>query len=122
MAVEQGTPIHCPFCGPGQSMVDYYQDNGYHKVGCGRCGSHSGSVPKSDTNGKSRVIALWNTRPMEATAPSVLVQRPYYAQESIIQKIQDRWAKNRGEYRDISIRTVLDYYFDELRKEHGVEQ
>jgi hypothetical protein len=53
----------CPHCGPGNSIVEYYQDGlGYHKVGCGCCGSHSGSVPKSDPNGKQRVIDLWNKR------------------------------------------------------------
>jgi len=56
----------CPFCGPGNSVVEYYQDPyGYHIVGCGRCGSHSGTRPQSDPEGKARVIASWNSRPME---------------------------------------------------------
>lgn len=54
----------CPFCGPGNSIVECYQDDyGYWKVGCGACGSHSGIRPKSDPDGRAKVVAHWNTRP-----------------------------------------------------------
>ena len=54
----------CPFCGPGESVVECYADDyGYWKVGCGRCGSHSGTRPKSDPDAQAKVIAHWNTRP-----------------------------------------------------------
>lgn len=54
----------CPFCGPGNSIVECYQDDyGYWKVGCGACGSHSGIRPKSDPDGRAKVVARWNTRP-----------------------------------------------------------
>ena len=54
----------CPFCGPGNSIVECYQDDyGSWKVGCGCCGSHSGIRPKSDPEGRAKVIASWNRRP-----------------------------------------------------------
>ncbi|MBD7992882.1 Lar family restriction alleviation protein [Ochrobactrum sp. Sa2BUA5] len=54
----------CPFCGPGESVVECYTDDyGYWKVGCGRCGSHSGTRPQSDPDAKSKIISTWNTRP-----------------------------------------------------------
>lgn len=55
---------HCPFCGPGNSIVECYQDDyGYWTVGCGRCGSHSGIRPKGDPEAREKVIANWNRRP-----------------------------------------------------------
>lgn len=51
---------HCPFCGPGRSIVELYQDdNGKWIIGCGACGSHSGISPK---NIKDDVVKAWNTR------------------------------------------------------------
>lgn len=56
----------CPFCGPGQSQVSFYEDDYENMVvGCGRCGSHSGACPKKYPNAPAQVIKLWNTRPME---------------------------------------------------------
>lgn len=58
-------PIHCPHCGPGNSMVEAYQDDyGYWKVGCGACGSHSGTLhPNHKPDARRRVIEIWNRRP-----------------------------------------------------------
>lgn len=50
--------LPCPFCGPGNSCVQCYEnDAGRFQVGCGACGSHSGSH-KID----KYAIASWNTR------------------------------------------------------------
>lgn len=54
----------CPFCGPGNSIVECYQDPyGAWTVGCGACGAHSGKRPKSDPDGRTKVITHWNRRP-----------------------------------------------------------
>lgn len=53
----------CPFCGPGNSFVELYK-NEYGKwiIGCGVCGSHSGTSSK---NVKEDVVKAWNTRASE---------------------------------------------------------
>jgi len=58
-------PIHCPHCGPGNSMVEAYTDDyGYWKVGCGACGSHSGTLhPNHKPDARRLVIESWNRRP-----------------------------------------------------------
>lgn len=50
----------CPFCGPGNSVVECYQGQ-YQKwqVTCGACGVHSGISPANDME---EVIQNWNTR------------------------------------------------------------
>lgn len=60
-------PIHCPHCGFGNSMVEVYEDDyGYWKVGCGACGSHSGTLhPNHKPDAKRLVIERWNRRPEE---------------------------------------------------------
>lgn len=60
-------PIHCPHCGFGNSMVEAYEDDyGYWKVGCGACGSHSGTLhPNHKPDAKRLVIVSWNRRPEE---------------------------------------------------------
>ena len=54
--------LSCPFCGPGQSMVDAYFDEmaKRYRVGCGRCGSSSGIHPRE--TGPEPAIAAWNKR------------------------------------------------------------
>lgn len=101
----------CPFCGPGNSVVEYYQDPyGYHIVGCGRCGSHSGTRPPSDPDGKAKVIASWNSRPMEdllrtaQAAPSDrerLVKDAYFegfcaGESSTIGEPEEYWDKSEA--------------------------
>jgi hypothetical protein len=55
--------LPCPFCGPGNSCVELYQDDhGYWTVGCGRCGSHSGRLPGSRPDSRQRIIDGWNRR------------------------------------------------------------
>lgn len=46
-------------------MVEAYQDDyGYWKVGCGACGSHSGTLhPNHKPDAKRLVIESWNRRP-----------------------------------------------------------
>lgn len=58
-------PIHCPHCGPGNSLVEAYEDDyGYWKVGCGACGSHSGPLhPNHKPDARRLVIESWNRRP-----------------------------------------------------------
>lgn len=48
----------CPFCGPGRSTVQLYlTDYGRWTVGCGACGSHSGTHKIREA-----VINNWNRR------------------------------------------------------------
>lgn len=56
----------CPFCGPGQSIVEVVE-NEYHQfqIACGRCGTHSGIRPDRDL---SLTIEYWNRRPGEELA------------------------------------------------------
>ena len=51
----------CPFCGPGNSIVELYETE-YKRwvVGCGACGAQSG-----DHKDKSVVRKTWNNRPGE---------------------------------------------------------
>lgn len=67
-------PIHCPHCGPGNSMVEAYQDDyGYWKVGCGACGSNSGTLhPNHKPDAKRLVIESWNRRPDEDSLRTAL--------------------------------------------------
>lgn len=59
--------LPCPFCGDTPAKPEYYQNEyGYHVVGHGPCGTHSGTRPASDPIGKQRVISAWNTRPAQA--------------------------------------------------------
>ncbi|AUZ95472.1 hypothetical protein PP899_gp44 [Agrobacterium phage Atu_ph08] len=46
-------------------MVEAYEDDyGYWKVGCGACGSHSGTLhPNHKPDAKRLVIESWNRRP-----------------------------------------------------------
>ncbi|MDO9068609.1 MAG: Lar family restriction alleviation protein, partial [Deltaproteobacteria bacterium] len=55
--------LPCPFCGPGQSMVDPWYDDVSKRwaVGCGRCGSSSGRSIHADGS-KEAAIKSWNTR------------------------------------------------------------
>lgn len=61
----------CPHCGPGESVVEAWQDDfGYWRVTCGRCGSSSGTIPGKPTEEnlkrwpepRSLAIAGWNKR------------------------------------------------------------
>jgi len=54
--------LSCPFCGPGQSMVDAYFDDMSKRwrVGCGRCGCSTGIHPRE--TGPEPAIAAWNKR------------------------------------------------------------
>lgn len=57
------TPLlHCPFCGPGQSVVDLWFDDVAHRwrVGCGACGCSTGTHPTDRT--EAPAIAAWNKR------------------------------------------------------------
>lgn len=55
--------LPCPFCGPGQSMVDPWYDDVSKRwaVGCGRCGSSSGRSIHAEGS-KEAAIKSWNTR------------------------------------------------------------
>lgn len=54
--------LPCPFCGPGNSIVELVEnDYGHRQIACGRCGLHSGFRPDKDD---TLLIAHWNTRPM----------------------------------------------------------
>lgn len=77
MSTTREELLACPFCGPGNSIVECYQDDiGYWKVGCGACGSHSGIRPKSDPEGRAKVIASWNRTPDRlAATPKAGVDR-----------------------------------------------
>lgn len=60
----------CPFCGPGNSMVDLWFDDVSKRwaVGCGRCGSSSGRSVHAEGS-KEKAAAAWNTRaPQQAAA------------------------------------------------------
>lgn len=55
----------CPHCGPGQSVVELVlDDSNYWMVICGRCGSHSGTLPYNShfPDAKERIVAGWNKR------------------------------------------------------------
>jgi ribosomal protein S27AE len=65
--------LPCPHCGPGESVVELHQDDiGYWQVGCGRCGSHSGTLPDSPhfPDAKERIVASWNKRAKAANTQS----------------------------------------------------
>lgn len=55
--------LPCPFCGPGQSMVDPWFDDVSKRwtVGCGRCGASSGRSVHAEGS-KEAAIKAWNTR------------------------------------------------------------
>lgn len=87
---------HCPFCGPGQSQVtvydDFYRDGSrYWAVGCGRCGSHSGTRPVTDPEGRERVLAVWNSRPAEATEASAEIDSRIAGAKRRALALLDRW-------------------------------
>jgi len=49
----------CPFCGKGKSIVTLYQrEHGFWIIGCGACGSHSGTSKNMES-----VVNSWNKRP-----------------------------------------------------------
>ena len=58
-----GELLPCPFCGPGQSMVDPWYDDVSKRwaVGCGRCGSSSGRSIHAEGS-KEAAVNAWNTR------------------------------------------------------------
>ena len=60
--------LPCPFCGPGESVVEcYYDDSAFrYRVGCGRCGASSGIHPRDKT--RAPAIAAWNRRTPPASA------------------------------------------------------
>ena len=60
----------CPWCGPGQSQIDPWEDHaGNWQVGCGRCGAHSGSYDKRRfPDPRAAAIAAWNQRATTAEA------------------------------------------------------
>jgi Lar family restriction alleviation protein len=63
--------LPCPFCGPGQSMVDPWFDDVSKRwaVGCGRCGASSGRSIHAEGS-KEAAIRSWNTRaPAAAVTP-----------------------------------------------------
>lgn len=66
--VQEEKLLPCPFCGPGNSMVDAYFDDlsKRWRVGCGRCGCSTGTHPKE--KGPEPAIKSWNTR---ASAPAL---------------------------------------------------
>jgi len=52
--------LPCPFCGPGNSQVECYQDDyGKWRVACGACGVHTGIRTDND---RRLVEKHWNTR------------------------------------------------------------
>lgn len=55
--------LPCPFCGPGQSMVDPWYDDVSKRwaIGCGRCGASSGRSIHAEGS-KEAAIKSWNTR------------------------------------------------------------
>lgn len=55
--------LACPFCGPGQSMVDPWFDDVSKRwaIGCGRCGASSGRSIHAEGS-KEAAIKSWNTR------------------------------------------------------------
>lgn len=72
----------CPFCGPGQSQVSLWFDDGAHRwrVGCGRCGCSTGTSPRDLT--KTPAIAAWNCRPSPSSGQTDgLVERLTEAQQ-----------------------------------------
>lgn len=66
--------LSCPFCGPGQSMVDTYFDDMSKRwaVGCGRCGSSSGRSVHAEGS-KEAAIKSWNTRALTAALSDQIV-------------------------------------------------
>lgn len=98
----------CPYCGPGQSVVRYYDDHFkdgtmYHAVACGRCGAHSGVRPQSDPDGKEKVIDSWNNRPVEAAkdAQIAVLQRRITDLLESNNRYEARYRKAKEMFRDI---------------------
>lgn len=62
--------LACPFCGPGNSMVDPWFDDVSSRwaVGCGRCGASSGRSVHAEGS-KEAAIKAWNTRAGFAQTP-----------------------------------------------------
>lgn len=63
-APDNREPLPCPFCGPGNSIVEAYYDDWSkrYRVGCGRCGASSGISPRASDDSATVAIARWNTR------------------------------------------------------------
>lgn len=57
-------PLPCPFCGPGNSIVEAYYDDWSkrYRVGCGCCGASTGITPRASDDSAAVAIARWNTR------------------------------------------------------------
>jgi Lar family restriction alleviation protein len=58
--------LPCPFCGPGESVVDAVFDDVTQRwrVYCGRCGCSTGIHPRDRT--QAPAIAAWNRRAAHA--------------------------------------------------------
>jgi Lar family restriction alleviation protein len=74
--------LPCPFCGPGQSMVDPWYDDVAKRwsIGCGRCGASSGRSVHAEGS-KEAAIKAWNTRgvgDVAQAAPTPVVWRVRY--------------------------------------------
>lgn len=54
----------CPFCGPGESIVEPWFDEVVNRwrVGCGRCGCSTGHAPREENDSKHRAVEAWNRR------------------------------------------------------------
>jgi Lar family restriction alleviation protein len=65
--------LPCPFCGPGQSMVDPWYDDVAKRwsIGCGRCGASSGRSVHAEGS-KEAAIKAWNTRGVGDVAQATL--------------------------------------------------
>jgi Lar family restriction alleviation protein len=75
--------LPCPFCGPGQSMVDPWYDDVAKRwsIGCGRCGASSGRSVHAEGS-KEAAIKAWNTRGVGDVAQSPVVLGP--TQEDVV--------------------------------------
>lgn len=94
--------LPCPFCGPGQSMVDpWFDDVGKRwAVGCGRCGSSSGRSVHAEGS-KEAAIASWNRRgywsPIETAPHAVRVLLGYWYRDEWISEVAEAshgWSRN----------------------------
>jgi hypothetical protein len=75
-------------------MVEAYQDDhGYWKVGCGACGSHSGTLhPNHKPDAKRLVIESWNRRPEEDRLRQLLSEA-----EKREREVRPGWAFAEGD-------------------------
>ena len=85
--------LPCPFCGPGESIVEPWHDDVAKRwrVGCGRCGCSTGISPRDKT--KAPAIEAWNRR-AAPTLPADVAKLVREYRPTMPAEVMHLWAKD----------------------------